>query len=119
MSDGQTIALEIATTAGTGQMGMIIGKLFAAASEAEKRRGENGKLNDILNDIRPAAAIANPKISVANSIGPSGLGTVGLVMEIGGVPFTGMLSPETALELAEQLQSSAHDQATHTQRKPS
>lgn len=125
IGDGNDVAFEFATDARpaqfraqTGQLGMIIAKILESGREAQKRRGESG-LGNILNDIAPMAALANATVKVANTIGSSGQGMIGIVTEIGGVPFTGMLSPDQALELAEQLQSAARDQAKHTQRKSS
>ena len=126
IGDGNSIGFEVQTANGPvrfsvdpGQLPLVIGKIFTAATEAQKRRGETSSFENLLGDIRMNSAIMNPKIYVANSIGPAGQGRVGVVMEISGIPFTGALRPEECLKLADQLQTAAEDQSKHSQRKPS
>jgi len=120
IGDGTDIAFELTTDgrpvqfkAQTGQLGTLIGKILEGAKETQRRRGQAG-IEGILSDIATVAGIADANVRVAKTISPSGKSIIGIVTEIGGVPFTGALSPEKALELAEQLRSAAHDQANNT-----
>lgn len=125
IGDGQDVAIVVDTTdhslhlrVQTGQIGMLISKLFEVGAAARKRLEARGLAN-IPNDFVPMSAMKDAKISVATSVGESGRGMIGIVHEIGGVPFTGALSPEDALALAEKLRDAVEDQPAHTRKKPS
>ena|ERR1700676_792372 len=125
IGDGTAIGFEMTSEAGairfrveTGDLPLLIGKIFSGAGEAERRIQQDPNLSHLMSAIRPALAISNSTIEVANTMGASGLGLVGVIMRISGIPFTSAISPEQCRKLAEDLLAAADAQSQHTRTKP-
>jgi hypothetical protein len=126
IGDGTAIGFEMISEAGairfrveTGDLPLLVGKIFSGATEAEKRIRQDPNLSHLTSAIRPIVAISNPTIEVANTMGTGGRGLVGVTMNISGIPFTGAISPEQCRRLAEDLIAAADSQSQHSRTKPS
>jgi hypothetical protein len=107
--DGNTLAIELSKDSApvrfainVGHLGVLISRLVKGAKAAAVLRKENDPTANLVGEMRFAAGEKIRQISVGHSISGAP-GYVALMIELSGVPFTALLTPEVSRAVAQDL----------------